>query len=473
VLPGEWELKPLVRIGDPAPETGGRFEEFGQRFWLDSGVLVFWGRFGPKQWALYSWKDGRLQLVAPEGNAVQPPHAEGVTEQLEIYRVTGGREQTLFHPGRGILYMSMHFGALGKTASVYAWDGERLRKVLARGDTVSLGGVSHKVRYARVLERSPDGIALIFIETEQKRSGLALHDGTSLHPLMIEQEELPGMPGVRVKSHWIRGIPLSYEVVPGAAFVGVEVTGAPYKSASLRLTPGKAEIMPVLGSPFPPDHFTHTTEQGDSVFRFHHQGQVNVVSTLAQLLGLDRHDWSVTGYAELMDRDLRRVAVLASASRSPTPEEKKRGFLVGAPRHEYWYYHWVEGPWWMVSSGERLAQITSTGLLLLDGDRGANLTEKLLLSATSQLRRMRGDFPGLLLEAKPLSVPGTTYKPIPGSKTTWWFLDGNSEDIRLEPAPEFKTSDSRRVHLGNVLGWPKPGQAVVRLSDDFYLLTKR
>jgi len=35
------------------------------------------------------------------------------------------------------------------------------------------------------------------------------------------------------------------------------------------------------------------------------------------------------------------------------------------------------------------------------------------------------------------------------------------------------STDGRPVHLGNVLGWTKPGQAVVRPSDDFYLFTKR
>lgn len=459
VLPGQWELTPLVRVGDAAPDTGGRVEEFGDWFWLDSGVLVFWGRFGPKESAIYSWKDGRLQLVVPEGNNVQPAHAEGVTEKLEIYRITRGRWQTILHPGRRVLYMSIHFGALGKTASVYAWDGEVLRKVLARGDTVSLGGVPHRVRYAKVVATGSDGTALIFLETEQKLSGLALHDGTSLVPLMIEQQELPGMPGVRVKSHWIRGMPVAPDVVPGAAFVEAEVTGAPYKSASLRLTPRKAEIMPAPGAPFPRDHFTEGTEQGEKVLLFHREGQVKAVSkwsTLAQLLSLDRGDWSVKGYAELLNRDPRRVAVLARASRPPTPEEEKSGFLVWA------------------RPGEILVRVTSTGLLLFDGDRIMSLTEKLPLSATSQLHRTGGDFPGLLLEAKPLSVSGTIYyEPTPGAKTTWWFLDGNSEEIRLEPVPEFQTVDGRRVPLGNVLGWRKPGEAVVQLPDGFYLLTKR
>lgn len=483
VLPGEWDLKPLARIGDPAPETGGRFEEFGHVYWLDSGVLVFWARFGPKQWAIYSWKDGRLQLVVPEGNNVQPPHAEGVMEKLDIHRVRGWRYETLLHPGRGVLYLSVRFGALDYTGSIYAWDGEHLRKVLARGDSVSLGGVPHRLRFARVRATASDGTTLIHVQTEQKLEGLALLDGSSVSSIMLEEQELPGIPGVRLKHHALGYIPGAIEfgmmegdlyLGPGGAFMqGVQITRPQNETVSLRLTPGRAEIMPAPGSPFPPDNFTSTTEQGERVFRFHHQGQVNVVSNLAQLLGLDRHDWSVTSHAELLDSDPRRGVVLARAFRLPTREEEKSGLAVGTQRYEFWYRNWEERLPWMVERGQRLAKITSTGLLFLDGDRGANLSEKLSLSATSHLWRTSGDFPGLLLAARPLSVPGTTYKPIPGSQTTFWFLDGKSEDIRLEPAPVFKMSDDRRVPLYSVVGWIKPGQAVVGLPHAFYLLTRR
>lgn len=483
VLPGEWELKPVVRIGDPAPETGGRFEEFGERFWLDSGVLIFWGRFGPKEWALYSWKDGRLQLVVPEGNDVQCTHAEGVTEKLEIHHGTGWRERTHLQEGRGILYMSMHFGGLGKTASIYAWDGEVLRKVLARGDTISMAGVSHKVRYARILDMAPDGTAVIFIETEEKRSGLVLHDGTRLTPLLLEQAELPGMPEVTLKSHWIRGIAAAHAVVPGMAFVEAEVTGAPYKVALLRLTPGKVESVLGLREPYSSAYLrwsvgvgfedpyasaylrssgaggsdlllflTAPGEKSESALVLYQAGQLKPVAARSSLYRfLPRLDEISIRGTKLLQNDPPRFVFLATASETQ--------------RWKDWQYL-------------HIATFFSTALLLFDGDRLRPLNDKLPLGLASYLHRLSGDFPGVVLEATPVSedpvrVTTGAGRIIPSPGTTWWFLDAGSDDIRLEPAPEFKTSDGRRVHLGNVLGWSKPGRAVVQLSGDFYLLTKR
>lgn len=59
VQEGQWQLTAMVREGTPVPDRpGARFQEFGEAWWLESGVLVFWGHSGKeeKDWGLYSWK---------------------------------------------------------------------------------------------------------------------------------------------------------------------------------------------------------------------------------------------------------------------------------------------------------------------------------------------------------------------------------------------------------------------------------
>ena len=125
---GQWQLTALVREGAPVPDRpGAQLQEFGEAWWLDTGVLVFWGHSGKKEkdWGLYSWKDGSLKTVLPEGENVTSPNFEskpGVKPQkMRLHRVGHGvapfvhdrpHHTTQIHAGKRLLYISIDLGGL-------------------------------------------------------------------------------------------------------------------------------------------------------------------------------------------------------------------------------------------------------------------------------------------------------------------------------------------------------------------------
>lgn len=509
VLPGDWELKPLVRIGDPAPETGGRFQEFsdvawvdyggatpdmGRRlqefsevFWLDSGVLVFWGRFGPKHWGLYSWKDAQLTLVVPEGNKVQAPHAEGVTEKLDVHRRWGWGLRTIVQAGKSVVYITPAFGSFRPTASVYSWDGQYLRKVLARGDTISLGGIAHTLRSAWITSVGADGALLVRYETEKPRKtiGLALFDGVTLTPVLAYGDELPGMPGVKpFGGIWVNGLNLPAMIgmspisVPGAMIAVLRLDKLPYP-AVYRLAANRFEKLVAPGDPHPidpkqkvqdvsllgawdPAEFLFCVNGRDVFLTWHGESKkIFDDSWMSNVFNVDANVWSVRQFAEMSFAKLGELdyVFLVTLSRPATGREESR------------------------FSGRylELVEVMRSAFLRFDGRQVINLTQAIPLGRTSDLHWMAGDFPGLLLHAKPplreVSSPEfiERVRIVEGwhPRETWWFLAANAAEKGLEPVPEFHTTDGRRVHLGQVLAWRRPGEAVVQLGDGFYLLAKR
>ena len=509
VLPGDWELKPLIRIGDPAPETGGRFQEFsdiawfdyggaapdiGRRFqefsevfWLDSGVLVFWGRFGPKQWGLYSWKDGQLTLVVPEGNKVQAPHAEGVTEKLDVHRRWGWGFRTIVQAGKSVVYITPTFGSFRPTASVYSWDGQYLRKALARGDTISLGGIAHTLRSVWIMNVGSDGALLVLYETQKPRKtfGLALFDGITLTSVLAYGDDLPGMRGVKpFGGIWFTGLHLPAMMgmspisVPGA-MIAVTRLAAPPSSAVYRLAGNRFEKLFAPGDPRPidpkqeirnvslfgawdPAEFLFCVN-GRDVFLYR-KGESKKIfddSWMSKVFNVDANVWSVKPFAEMSFAKLGELdyVFLVTISRPATGRE-------GSPFSDRYL---------------ELVEMMRSAFLRFDGRQVINLTQAIPLGRTSDLHWMAGDFPGVLLHAKPpvqeISNPEfiERVRILEGwhPRETWWFLDANAAEKGLEPTPEFHTTDGRRVHLWQVRAWRRPGEAVVQLGDGFYLLAKR
>lgn len=183
-LEGNWSVTPLVMKGAVAPGGTGQLLEFGEAYRTET-FLAFWARTGPnleKDWALFSLKDGQLTRVLQRDVKFVAPDSRKITFS----------EGMTIHVGKLLLYFFTEF-----PHHIYAWDGEKLVKVLAAGDELQSGNERFTIRRARVLDTSPDGRALIEVE---RTFGLAVHDGSSFTHVLKMGGDLPGMPGMRMDS---------------------------------------------------------------------------------------------------------------------------------------------------------------------------------------------------------------------------------------------------------------------------------
>lgn len=174
-IEGAWSVTPLVMKGVAVPGGAGQLLEFGESFPTES-FLAFWARTGPnpdKDWVLFSWKDSKLTRVLQRGVEFVAPDSRKIT-------IEAG---TRIHAGKRLLYFSKF-----SPHHVYAWDGEKLLRVLSKGDQLQFGNESYNVNRARVLDIAPDGKALIaFSARDQHVTGWALHDGSSFSVLLIRR----------------------------------------------------------------------------------------------------------------------------------------------------------------------------------------------------------------------------------------------------------------------------------------------
>lgn len=183
-LEGNWSVTPLVMKGAVAPGGSGQLLEFGEAYRTET-FLAFWARTGPergKDWTLFSWRDGQLTRVLQRDVKFVAPDSRKITLS----------EGMTIHVGKRLLYFFTEF-----PHHIYAWDGEKLVKVLAADDELQSGNERFTIRRARVLDTSPDGRALIEVE---RTFGLAVHDGSSFTNVLKMGGDLPGMPGMRMDS---------------------------------------------------------------------------------------------------------------------------------------------------------------------------------------------------------------------------------------------------------------------------------
>lgn len=135
-------------------------------------------------------------------------------------------------------------------SGIYSWDGQQLRKVVAKGDTIATEGVAQQVDWVDLGAGSGD-LAVIGFSTRSKLHGFVFYDGTKLSSL-IEGQGLPGLPGMRLKylpraedlkersthywTYWA-----SAQVVGPAVFMVIKLAQPAEERVLVRLTSGKAE----------------------------------------------------------------------------------------------------------------------------------------------------------------------------------------------------------------------------------------
>lgn len=201
---GTWRLTALATVGSELPQGGGTIVGFGETFATQS-FIAFWVRTGPtgKDWAIWSWKDGKLTKVAREGVSVATPDRRTISlRHLETHGTRAGRT---------LLYLSQE-----NPEHVYAWDGDRLINVLVAGDTLPVGGVPHQIKRATLLDIDEAGHALLYWDSNKPHAeGWAIHDGATFKVLWKEGDPLPGIPEVRIRN-MSSGLGCIFDCVPAA-----------------------------------------------------------------------------------------------------------------------------------------------------------------------------------------------------------------------------------------------------------------
>jgi hypothetical protein len=234
-IEGTWAVTPLLLKGAATPGGSGQLLEFGEAY-QTSSFLAFWARTGPdakKDWVLFSWKDGQLTRVLQRGVEFVAPDSHKVIV----------RADTPIHVGKRLLYFTSIW-----PHHIYAWDGEKLVKVLSAGDELQFGNERYTIKRASVLDASPDGRALIGFENHT--DGWAVHDGSSFTPVLKRGGELPGMPGVRIENFCRQGRwgAIACETPrlldDGSVLASLTVSEGGRKRSSLfRIFPQRTEVM--------------------------------------------------------------------------------------------------------------------------------------------------------------------------------------------------------------------------------------
>jgi len=141
-----WVAEPLLRTGDTLP-GGKSVVAIGQQYWIGSGGLAFWARFGPnekKDWGLYSWREGAIRLIAQEDVPFTEP--DGLSKAVSR-DVAWSSASTIIVPGANHLYLQF---TVQRRYRVYSWDGERLASVLAPGESLRIREASHRIATTRI-----------------------------------------------------------------------------------------------------------------------------------------------------------------------------------------------------------------------------------------------------------------------------------------------------------------------------------
>ena len=466
VVEGTWKVTQLARKG--AAETGSTsFPEFGAAAWVDSGELVFWARTGADKndWSLLSLKNGQVRKIAQHDVEFTEP--DGVKKKIR--RGLGG----YFAAGKA-LFVNVPLGR-GVDSNVYLWDGERLNKVLAKGDSLQVGSTSYLLDSVSVIDVRRDGTAILIYRTEkpEKTTGCLLHDGARLVVTLLPNP-LPGLPGVSPDE---KGEVSYCPRFSQGSIAFLKVKGAPYKSAIFHLTPQKAEKLVADNDPDP-------FQEGKTLqFRWAPQIWQTGPDT-AMILGplwTGKHGLEITIFAWDQGK-LKPVRCFFRESKGfnqygmgyvyfPHPGELEVLFTLMLQRANYAgglseimpdMYHF---------DGERLMAVPWEEVLGKDIKQLRKPTGSLLdfafygLPRRIEMRPVPGQARGVILE-----MPVKKDDP-----KRSWYLDTNAKQLKLTRVPEFKTTSGGNQHfdLDDVFAWKSETEALVRTEDGFFLLTRQ
>jgi hypothetical protein len=494
---GERQLRALVREGAPVPDKpGAKFQSFGEAWWLEPGCLAFWADYGSGS-GLFSWKDGTVKTILPEGETVTSPNFRPkpglVPQKMRLHRlwhppgwIVGAHDRTLIHAGRKLLYLTIDTSYKNTglfqsdNSTVYAWDGDKLFPVLGQEDSLPLpGGGALGIKSARVAAIGTDDQALLSYVTKGDTSGWALFDGTRLLPFLASGDPLPGLPDVRIRDtnppkrfdiSWLQWTTAWRSTEATVAVV--DVAGAPYKRALLRLAPGGAQKLLAEGDPDPteptkkikdlvrlegasPDTFAVLVARGalsgDQAWLLYHRGTFQRILDRSLVQRPDP-SWDSLGFgrAAFLGTDPPRMVLEVFVTKLETQliSQNQLLKLVASTQSRGDHYLFEGGP---------VRRLDTQGMPM-------------------DLRVLGGERPGIVLGTFPTT--GTQPEGLldslspPTSLMTFWFLDGTARNPGVAPPPEVAVVGDRRITFAHVIAWRAPDEAVVRQKDGFFLVTK-
>lgn len=484
-----WQITPLVTKKTPAPESAGTFLDFGETY-VSDGFISFWARFGPNpdnDWALYSWKDGRVTRIAMHDVDFTTPDSrkDRIMHTPRFFR--GGT--SLLHAGRRFLYHSA-----GAPDHLYGWDGDAWKCVLCDGDTLDVGGVAHKIHRAHVLDTDSHGRALVYWDSSRpKANGWAIHDGNTWTPVFKEGEPVPGMTGVTIKN-LSSGLFCLTDCLPeprllddGTILGILTVTGAPFKTALFRLSGPKAEkvlaedeLLSVAGKPVKvrlgrllDANATSLAMDFPEVTIAYYTSAYSIKITETyrpRLLVLDQGQPSFVEEFGLREfKALRGGEFRIDSAVFPTPGSSALLFTVRAARGKSGFATWT------LRSFPGLYYWNGKTTLPVEWEKAAGLT---LEAVPDLLQRKLSRFFSLSqaygISLSPVTAHGGGVRvdlPPLGSVPRVWLFPSGASEPKLVAAPHPQAGDAP-VSETDILAWKSPDEAIARSDEGLFLLRR-
>lgn len=463
---------------------------------MEPGFLVFWASYDGGS-GLFSWKDGTVKTILPEGETVTSPNFRpkpGLEPQkMRLHRmshlpgwVAGAHTRTLLNAGRRLFYLTIDTSYKNTgmfqsdNSTVYAWDGEKLFPVLGKADSLPLpGGGLLSISSARVAAVGTDDKVLIayVAKTAGQSNGWVLFDGTSLTPVLSEGDPLQGLPGIKVQDTnpphrfdwgWLNW--LTAWRSPETTIGVLDVAGAPYKRALFRLGKGGAEKLLAEGDPDPTD----STKKIKEIIRI----EVGAPDAVAVLIG--RSTWSgdlawllyqAGGFRRMLDKTL---------IQRPDPSWDSVGFgqavFLQADPPRFLFQAFIgKLETSLQTRGQMLYLVGKTQLrgdwYIFEGEKASRLN---LDGTPLALRVLGGERPGVILSSGIAGAKDIVPEALslPSSIMTHWFIDTTAKESTAAAPPVVTVAGDRQITFAHVLGWRRPSEAVVWQQDGFFLVTK-
>jgi len=334
---GEWEITPLVRVGDQIPGSENTFLALKKHWVSGNGMVMFWAANDVKRslmatpenperyvFALFSATGDRINMIAEARKKFSEPDRieksisidtceRCMPERWELYVLPMRDRFLLSIPARGVKGY--------KSARIYVWRGEKLDRLLPPVvDFVGGNRTSFISEVALTVDRD-ERVLVHFRRKGKPDEGLGVYDGSAFKVICQEGDSPPGMAGASIhsfltpaSSNWLswandHTMPAFYG---DGVVVMLKVKGADYKQGLFLLASGDARPLLKVGG----NHPVVEDRTIEEIFWFQGSGSAN--SLLMNVLSsnpkketreelLLYHDGSFTlAYAGLMEGADRR-----------------------------------------------------------------------------------------------------------------------------------------------------------------------
>lgn len=450
---GVWKLEPIVVRNTAVPDLPNRrILEIGE-VWSLGDEIVFWARLGepPNPWALLSWKGGALRTIVTDGETAKSRYAAPGIDTLHVHHDGGMHPATRISPGAGgRLFLTT---GTSRVSATYAWTGARLESVLREGDSLQFGNATYTVASAAVLETSPDGEALLRVETSkpERTTLLAATAGTRVVPLIEERATFPGL-DIRAAFLGRSRTGENVQLLRGGNLV-LQVTTEDRRTALVGLLGKRMTKLLATGDPVPGGkEIIERLELLDAGGTDSYVVNVNLAPYICSGTRCRRIELPLPPGMEVgvlvrggfVSSDAQRATFIVGTARRLTDEEKQvyTRRAVGKYRFDLLYFDGTKSrvpsaPLAMgVGGGARLRAVPGSHVMLLEEYSAAE----------------EASWQGRSLDRRS------------------WELDVASG--KLAPMRSFETVPSRPVVLRDVVAYRSPSEIIVRLADGLYRLRR-